>query len=216
VSVTSWVLVMVMAVVAATDWYSVATSRTRLEYVAKPATMLALLAVLHSLDRSGIGAIVAALTVAIMFSLIGDVLLMLPTDAFVGGLASFAVAHLAYCVALVLAGQWALGVLVGVVVALPLLRSAAVPIVQGARCANEALVAPVIFYMVVITAMVTLAFGTGSVVAALGGALFVLSDALLGTGRFVAPTEGGRVAVHVTYHSGQLGLVLGATVFDWF
>jgi hypothetical protein len=50
--------------------------------------------------------------------------------------------------------------------------------------------------------------GTGVAITGVGGVLFLTSDALLGWGRFVGATLGGRVLVHVTYHLGQAGLVL--------
>ena len=62
--------------------------------------------------------------------------------------------------------------------------------------------------VMVVSAMGIVAAGTGLLVTAIGGALFVVSDALLGWGRFVGPAPGGRVLVHVTYHLGQAGLVL--------
>ena len=41
-----------------------------------------------------------------------------------------------------------------------------------------------------------------------GALLFYVSDATLGWNRFVAPSRGAQVAVMVTYHLAQAGLVL--------
>ena len=41
----AWVLLAATALVAAADWFAVATSRRRLEYLAKPVVMVGLVAV---------------------------------------------------------------------------------------------------------------------------------------------------------------------------
>jgi len=48
----------------------------------------------------------------------------------------------------------------------------------------------------------------GVATAAVGAALFVVSDAVLALGRFVRPIRHGNLAVHVTYHLAQGLLVL--------
>jgi uncharacterized membrane protein YhhN len=69
------------------------------------------------------------------------------------------------------------------------------------------LAVPVVVYMVVISAMVTCALATGNVLAAVGASLFFASDALIAWNRFVAPLAWAPVAIMVTYHLGQAGLV---------
>jgi uncharacterized membrane protein YhhN len=66
---------------------------------------------------------------------------------------------------------------------------------------------PVVAYMVVISAMVVAAFGTASPIAIVGAVLFYVSDAVLAWNKFVKPFRAGRLAVMVTYHLGQAGLV---------
>ena len=56
--------------------------------------------------------------------------------------------------------------------------------------------------------MATLGAATTEPTAAIGGALFLASDALLAWNRFVEPAPGGRALVHATDHLGQMGLVL--------
>src|SRR3989441_7334022 len=77
-------------VFAVLDWLAVSRSVRSLEYVAKPATLLALLV------YAGSGHPSPWLVAALAFSLLGDVFLMLPADLFLAGLAAFLVAHLAY------------------------------------------------------------------------------------------------------------------------
>jgi hypothetical protein len=42
----------------------------------------------------------------------------------------------------------------------------------------------------------------------LGASLFYVSDALIAWNRFIGETRHGRLAIIVTYHLGQVGLVL--------
>src|SRR5438067_2095120 len=77
-------------VFALLDWLAVSRSVRPVEYVAKPATLLALLV------YAGCGHPSPWLVAALAFSLLGDVFLMLPADLFLAGLAAFLVAHLAY------------------------------------------------------------------------------------------------------------------------
>ena len=56
--------------------------------------------------------------------------------------------------------------------------------------------------------MVATAIGTGSVAATAGATSFYASDALIAWNRFVRETSHGRLAIIVTYHLAQVGLVL--------
>ncbi len=44
---------------------------------------------------------------------------------------------------------------------------------------------------------------------ATGGLLFFFSDFMLAFDRFIRPVSHGRLVVHITYHLGQFGLILG-------
>ena len=67
---------------------------------------------------------------------------------------------------------------------------------------------PVTAYSVVIAVMLASAIASGNVVAAVGAGLFVASDSMIAWDRFVRPFPGAGVAIMVTYHLGQAGLVL--------
>ena len=97
-----------------------------------------------------------------------------------------------------------MGLVVAVVAALVVGRR----IVDGAAAADRALRIPVIAYMGAISAMVTFAFGTAVFFAIVGALLFFISDAVLGWTRFVSQFSRSRQLVMVTYHLGQMGLVL--------
>ena len=188
------------------DWIAVHRDNKPLEYATKPLT-LALLVIVALVEWDGAGGAAPWLVGALVFSLAGDVFLMLPGNLFVPGLASFLVAHICYVVAFDpelpdQSSEWAVavGVLgVGVVLFLRLL--------QGLRSKGLGeLVAPVAAYSIAISLMVFSA-ATFSTLAAAGAVLFFVSDSLIGWTRFVHDLPHGKVAIHITYHLGQVLLV---------
>jgi uncharacterized membrane protein YhhN len=208
VTTAAWVLLAVTAAFAVGNWLAVALGRKRLEYVTKPATLAALVAVAVVLDPMH-GDTRAWFVVALVLSLLGDVFLMLPRDRFLFGLGSFLLGHVAYTVGLNLhrEGEWLYAVPVVLAVAL-----LAVRLVRGIRAGpSPGLVGPVLAYVVVIAAMGCSAVAGGNAVAATGALLFMLSDSLIGETRFVRPHAGAGVAIMVTYHAGQALLVLSLT-----
>jgi uncharacterized membrane protein YhhN len=203
----AWALLAVTAVVAIADWVAVARGWTRVEYVAKPLTMIGLIGVALALDPR-YSDMRAAFVIALACSLVGDVFLMLPSNRFVAGLAAFLAAHLAYTAGFLLGpgsvGGLAIGAVITAAVAVPL----GVRLVRAVRTGAPALVAPVAAYVVVISAMVASATGLGNAWAIVGAWLFFASDALIGETRFVRPLPYGRLAIIVTYHVGQAALVV--------
>ena len=169
--------------------------------------MVVLIAVAVALEP-GSDAARAAVVVGLALSLVGDVLLMLPRDRFVPGLGAFLAAHLAYLAAFVALGVGLLGFLAGLVLVGLAVALVGTRILVGARASSPALVAPVAAYLVVISLMVAFAYGTGRWLAIAGASLFYASDAVIGWTRFVGDFRRSRVLVMVTYHLGQLGLVL--------
>ena len=190
------------------DWSSRVRDDKRLEYVCKPGTLTALIIVAVALDpASGASDRRTWFVAALVFSLVGDVLLMLPRDAFVAGLAAFLVAHVCYVV-----GFWTdPPAAIAMVVASTVVVLAVAPIartVLRALASEPALRPPVAIYMVVIATMVASAIASGNVVAASGAVLFAASDSLIAWDRFVRPVAGAAVVIMVTYHLGQILLVL--------
>lgn len=194
-------------IVAAIDWWAVATDRRRIEYVAKPGTMVVLIAAALAIDLAD-GTQRTWFVVALVLSLAGDVFLMLPRDLFVPGLASFLFGHVAYIVGLLSGGVSYAGLGVAVViiaVALPLLGGR---VLRAVRAGDEPeLTVPVTLYVLVISAMVVAAGASGSALALAGALAFYASDALIAWTRFIQPFDWGRVAVMVTYHVAQIALV---------
>lgn len=201
------VLLAIALVSAAIDWRAVHHGHRPAEYVFKPLTLMALTATALALDPAD-PTVRGWFVAALVLSLAGDVLLMLPGDLFVPGLGSFLLAHVAYAVGLVAGGLEPLGVLAGVVAVGAAFALVGTRLVAGIRRTEPAMGPPVVAYMAVISAMVVCAFGSGNAVALAGAALFYVSDALIGWGRFVRAYDWGRLAVMVTYHAGQTLLVL--------
>lgn len=181
-----------------------------LVYVFKPLTvglilLLALLAPPGASSRYRWG-----IVVGLVFSLAGDVFLMLPGDFFVQGLACFLVAHLCYLVAFTdrcrLFPRWE------PVLALVALAGGALAFVWPGLAPG--LRAPVVIYVLALSSMAAQAIGRGLQLAtpaarsaAWGAGLFVLSDALLAIARFRAPFPLATAAILVTYFAAQRGIV---------
>jgi uncharacterized membrane protein YhhN len=204
---TAFLLLGLTAVFAVADWMVASTNRRTAEYALKPLTMIGLVAVALTLDPSSDFArwvVVAAL----IFSLAGDVFLMLPTDLFVQGLGSFLIAHVLYVVALIALGVDVGGFIIGLIIVAVGALFVGRRVIAGAAATDRALAVPVTAYMVVISFMVMTACATGLVFAVIGALLFFTSDAVLGWTRFVKDFPNSHVIVMVTYHLGQAGLVL--------
>lgn len=215
-----WILIGVAAVAALVDWVAVARDDRRVEYAAKPAVLVALTlaavvlpaAHTHLVDRRW------WFVAALVCSLAGDVLLMVPRDLFVPGLSAFLAGHVLYIVGLLQppspAGSppfafSAAGLAVAAVVVVAAAAFPATLIFRSlVRDGHRDLVAPVAVYLVAISTMAVLAANVGVPAALAGAALFVVSDTVLALNRFVRPLPHGDVAVHVTYHLAQGLLVL--------
>jgi uncharacterized membrane protein YhhN len=207
VTAAAGVLLAITLASAAIDWVAVHHGHRPVEYVFKPLTLVVLTATALALDPAD-PTVRAWFVAGLVLSLAGDVLLMLPGDHFVPGLGAFLLAHVAYVVGLAAAGLDPLGVLAGLLVVGAAFGLVGTRLVGALRATRSELAGPVTAYMAVISAMVVCAFGTGGGVAIAGAVLFYASDALIGWGRFVRPVDWGRLAVMVTYHLGQVLLVL--------
>ena len=203
----AFVLLSLAAVAAVLDWLAVAADKRAMEYALKPIVMVVLILATFSLEPSS-NLARGLLAVGLALSLIGDVCLMLPSDAFLAGLAAFFTAHVLYIAALLDLGVDMSGIAMGILVMAVVAIVVARPIVRGARAAAPALTGPVAAYIAVLSVMVVVAMGTGRAMAIIGGVLFAASDSVLGWTRFVADFPRSRVVVMVTYHLAQFGLVL--------
>ena len=208
---TTILLLVAAAVLAVIDWWAVAVRNRRLEYVAKPAAMAMLVAV-AAVAGDAPTDVRTWLVIGAVFGLIGDIALLPEGETtFMLGLGAFAVGHLAYVVAAVLVGFDPLWAIPGLVFMVCMLAYRFLSrIVPGARRhGGSVLAGAVVFYAIVISAMVVTAWASGILLAAVGAMLFAASDWVLGHQRFVGPLPGRRLSVIVPYHVGQALLILG-------
>jgi len=208
VTVAAIVLFAAAGLFATGDWTARLRHDRRLEYICKPATLLALIAAAVALSpASEWGARRWWFVAALVFSLAGDVLLMVPADLFVAGLAAFLVGHLSYLAGFWVRGPGAVALAVSAAAVAAVVSPLAARILKALR-EQPPLRRPVVLYMVVISAMLATALATGNVVAGVGAALFVSSDTMIAWNRFVRPFRAADVGIMVTYHRGQAALVL--------
>ena len=204
---TSWVLLAVTLAFALSDWWATWADRADIRRLTKPATLAFLIGVAVTLTPVD-PTIRTWMVIGLVLSLAGDVFLMLPEKWFVAGLGSFLLGHIAYIDGLQLAPRswgWTAVGLAAVVVAIATVGRR---VVQGVAAGDQSdMVVPVIAYLVVISAMVVSAFGTAAPWAIVGASLFYASDATLAWNRFLEQRRFGPLAVMITYHLGQIGLV---------
>jgi len=217
--------------VAVLDWLAVAKGWKKIEYFAKPATMLLLLAFLLGwMALTGPRSLpLYCFAMGVFFSLVGDVFLLvsyarLSNPWFFLGLAAFLLAHVSYILGLNIplpdvSPFWALVIaLVLALTAARLLRRIVSALYQKGL---KRMVAPVTAYAMVITVMLLSAILTlynpnwGTLAAglvAMGAVMFYLSDVILAWNRYVTHIRRGRLANMVLYHLGQFALVAGVVL----
>jgi uncharacterized membrane protein YhhN len=203
--------------VALLNWYAVSVHHARITYATKPTVI-----VLMMLGLAPWAVRYPALGwfwLGLGFSLVGDILLMLPRSRFLAGLVAFLLAHLAYIIGFNLAPPTPslLGLGMALIVMLIVWQMYR-QLVSGIP-AN--LQIPVAAYMGVIGGMTLSAWlmftrpdwSTGAAaLVSVGAALFFISDSLIAWDKFVAPVRYRDVAVMSTYHLAQFGLILGAVL----
>lgn len=175
-----------------------------LTYIFKPlTTILIILLAVYSDTQSLYARLIIA---GLVFSLAGDVFLMLPSDQFIAGLVSFLIAHLIYIAAFMNGHPPAVNLaLMGIMGILGVMLAGLI-----IPHAGEMKI-PVTVYMTVILAMAYLAwerwffFGTPqTLLAAAGSAVFIASDFTLAFNRFRKPFKSAEGIVLGTYWVAQV------------
>lgn len=215
-----WLILVFLA--AAADWAAVAKGWKKTEYIVKPATMLLLFVWLVVLSR--LRGVLIWFGLGLLFSLGGDVFLMISDRWFLAGLGAFLVAQMMYIIGLNMplpdvSPVWSLGLaLVLGVSSARVLRQ-----ITGGLAAKGLgrLIIPVLVYGMIITVMLLSAMltlfradwqSTPALIVSVGAILFYFSDLLLARDRFVNPVRNGRLFNMVLYHLGQIGLIVGAVL----
>jgi uncharacterized membrane protein YhhN len=183
-------------------------------FVFKPLTMvLAIIFVASRAYRSGArGRFDSYLLAALLFSLIGDVFLMVPGGQFfIPGLASFLIAHLFYITLFKQNQSW-----------FPNRRAVAGVLAVGAvmyavvwgGLKDPVLKAAVAAYVTVISLMAAQAWGRASVLkdaasrwVTLGACIFMVSDSLIAINKFVSPVPLSSFWILLTYYAAQMLIV---------
>jgi uncharacterized membrane protein YhhN len=218
--VTNLLLAFAVAAAVVNETAEELNKRT-LVYIAKPAVMVFLLAWLYF--YSGLDGPLLYFALGILFSLGGDVFLMLPNidHWFLPGLVSFLLGHVFYTVGLnyTIPPLNVFGIFLAISIALFVAqiyrRLAAGLHAKGL----DRLRIPVLIYSVVISLMWLSALQTifdinwktnASLLVSLGATLFVASDIVLAWFKFVGPIKYGRMINLTCYHLGQILLIVGA------
>jgi len=205
-------LLIIAGLVAVGDWVAVHQRLFRIEYLLKPLTLALLVAAAATAD---LGAIEAWVVAALAFGLLGDVGLMLSRGGradppFLAGLGAFLLGHIAYIVAFVRIDVRLIDLVAGALIALGVSALALPKVLRGSESSAGRVFAVIVAgYAAVLAAMTAFAVGTGIVLVAIGGVLFLVSDTIIAWQRFVRPVRHGAVAVIVSYHLAQFLILIG-------
>lgn len=177
----------------------------RAVYLFKPLTTILILALAATAPQPVSRGYQALVCAGLLFSLAGDVFLMLPRDRFVAGLASFLVAHLFYVAAFAPRPPTLAAPLV-----LALLVAYGIVLLRALWPRLGSLRAPVTLYAAALLVMAWQAAEHSSVLgtapallAAIGAGLFVVSDSALAWQRFRQRHAYGQAVVLGTYFAAQ-------------
>lgn len=155
------------------------------------------------------------MVLALLFSLAGDILLMFDDQNpmfFLFGLIAFLIAHIMYIIVFIKHRNKSKQPFLFITI----LLIYAVGLFYLLKSGLEAMLLPVVFYMIVILTMATTAFlRKGNVpfqnynLVFLGAVLFLVSDSLLSLNMFYKPIPFANILIMLTYGFAQFFIVLG-------
>jgi uncharacterized membrane protein YhhN len=215
-----WFL-LVALIFAALTMLAIWKDNRGLEFVAKPAVMVALFFYLWT--STGLQGVTLWFGLGILFSLAGDVFLLWIDRFFLYGLVAFLLAHIAYLVGFNMPTSpislWGflMAVLIGLGGGRVMRRILSAMMEKGQmRMRIPVAVYSAVISLMLLSAMLKLtdpAWGTGaSLLVALGAFLFFLSDIVLAWNKFVTPIQNGRMLNIGLYHIAQILLVAGVVM----
>ena len=182
----------------------------KLYYLFKPATTILILFVALTAPVSKYKTLIV---IGILFSLAGDIFLMLPSDQFLIGLICFLITHICYIVAFLLDSRF--GRPLWPYVLLALIAIAIFELLSGGIDAKMKL--PVAIYAAALSLMTAQALARrlqlktkSSELAAIGAILFLISDITLACDRFVTGLIAAHAIILSTYYAAQLLIALSA------
>jgi uncharacterized membrane protein YhhN len=201
------------------DWYAVGAGMNRLRLATKPGVMLALLTGFSL--AGGWRGDAFWFGLGLVFSLAGDVFLMLPPGAFMAGLGAFLIAHIFYIIGFsqgLVSPGWGALIPLGLIAIVDFFTYRRLRRALMARPKGRWMRFPLHGYQIVISLMLVSAALTlwrsdwpklAGWLAATGALLFAASDTVLAMNRFASPIRGGKLLVIVSYHLGQAALISG-------
>lgn len=188
---------------------------TTMYFVSKPAILTLLIIFFTKLSRTlDSKTRIIALT-ALIFSLIGDILLMFTASSelyFIGGLIAFLLAHIMYIIVF-LKQRHEKNSAIPITIILLLYGAAIFYILKDGL--NDLLIPVVIYMLVILTMAVTAYLRKGNAskssfnLVFLGAIFFLISDSLLALNKFYEPMTSSGITVMLTYGIAQYLIVLG-------
>jgi len=150
------------------------------------------------------------IVLGLIFSLLGDIFLMLKSDKFMQGLVSFLIAHIFYIVAFLDSAKIDLNLYAIIPIALIGIGYLAVLLPKTGNLKIPVLIYALILQAMVITAdmFYQTALTTSSLMVLIGAIWFMLSDSILAFARFVKAFKFAQIAVLSTYYIAQTCIVL--------
>ena len=212
-------LLLLTGVAFVAEWVAVGSGKNKLRRITKPAAMLALL--VWFTQQGAWQGVLWWFGMGLVFSLAGDIFLLLPVRLFPAGALSFLTAHVFYIIGLNQtppAVTWQNLLLLAAVAVIAFLFARKF-FRSLKRRHSKRLKALIIVYMLGISTMLLSALMTplrpGWPAAAAawtvsGALLFFISDSILAWNKFIRPLKYGNLLVMITYLLGQLGIVTGA------
>ena len=207
---TTIILSVLVFASAAVHIYADCKAMHRYTYVLKPLTMVLLLLIAIFATNESISVYGIAIIAGIVFSLVGDVALMLPKKQVIVGMGAFLVAHVAYIIsfssdASVITNAW---LLLPFLVYTLIIGWAVIPHAGKLKL-------PVGIYEVAIMVMAWRALermlqtgNTGATLAFAGALLFVISDSLWACNFIIKRCKKAQALILVTYYLAQWLIVL--------
>jgi uncharacterized membrane protein YhhN len=194
-----------------------------LEYIFKPLTLILLILWFYLKLPPEKPVLAWIIIVGLIFSLMGDIFLVLPGDWFLAGLVAFLIAQVAYVFGFNVGGvQVQLPSLLIALIILAIATPVYVQLRNGLQASgSEGLLLPVTIYVIIISIMVWSAGGSffrddwqrqAAMLITIGAGFFFLSDAILAWNRFVESIPHGSLFVIVTYHIAQYLITFGVLV----
>lgn len=213
----SSLLIMVAFAAAAGHIWARITGRTQVAFWLKPVPILLALLLVLLVQEVNPGSYRLFVALALVASMAGDILLALPRDAFLPGLASFLIAHVFYILAFLsiplvrgFDGTWWL--------LLPIAAYGGALLLLLWPGVTGLLRFAVLAYTGVILLMLWLAgalwLGGATRSAFVAALFFVTSDSVLALTKFRARFGGDDAVVMVTYYTAQMLFAL--SVLDWY